>query len=141
MKLKINKYNNKKIKFMNKSFDSQMEADYYKYILNFYPQDLIELQPVFELQPSFTYCDKKIQPIVYQADFKIGTRVYDVKGLCTTDFKLKAKLFKYKYPFYELVLITKAPKYTNQEWINVEELNKLKTKRKKIKLINNLKKG
>jgi hypothetical protein len=132
MKLKINKYNNKKVKFMGKSFDSQMEAGYYEYLLNFYPQDLIELHPVFELQPSFIYDDSSIRPITYEADFKIGSRVYDVKGMCTDVFKIKAKLFKYKYPLLELILITKAPKYTNQTWISVEELDKLKSKRKKI---------
>ena len=59
------------------------------------------LQPKFELQPKFKYEGKTIRAINYVADFlvKDGDKeiVIDAKGLTTPMFKLKEKMFKYKY--------------------------------------------
>ena len=48
----------------------------------------------------------------------------DVKGMATDTAKLKAKLFRYKYPDVMLTWICKAPKYTGLEWIEYDELIK-----------------
>ena len=53
----------------------------------------------------------------------------DVKGMATDTAKLKAKLFRYKYPDVMLTWICKAPKYTGLEWIEYDELIKVRRKR------------
>ena len=60
-------------------------------------------------------------------------KVIDVKGMATTTAKLKAKLFRYKYPDVKLTWICKAPKYTGLEWIEYDELIKVRRKRKREK--------
>lgn len=108
MKEKKTKYNNKKIKFMDYDFASQDELKYYKYLLTKYTQEQITLQPKFILQPKFKdeWTNKTIREINYIADFQIGNIVIDVKGWATVDFKLKAKIFKYKYPDLQLIVGT-----------------------------------
>ena len=63
--------------------------------------DLI-LQPQFELQPCFKRDGKTYRKITYFADFqyKIDGKTYveDVKGVKTEVYKLKKKLFLFKYP-------------------------------------------
>jgi len=62
--------------------------------------DLI-LQPRFILQEKFTVRSEKIRAIEYVGDFQYiyngETIVEDVKGMLTEVFKLKSKMFKYKY--------------------------------------------
>ncbi len=99
----MSKYNNKKTKIGNITFDSKDEAKFYTYLKQLYPKADIELQPKFELLPKFSYHKEKIRVINYIADFRIGKYVIDVKGVYTEAFKLKAKMFKYKYP--ELILL------------------------------------
>lgn len=65
-------------------------------------------QVPFELQPGYVNNQgKKIRPIVYVADFvyrKDGKLVVeDTKGFRTPEYKLKKKLFEYKYPVYTFV--------------------------------------
>lgn len=62
----------------------------------------IELQPSFILQPTFKKNGVTHRAIKYVADFKVlmrdGTlRVIDAKGFLTPMFRLKSKLFEYKY--------------------------------------------
>jgi hypothetical protein len=136
---RANKYNAKKIIVDGIKFDSKVEAEYYAHlksrefngeIAGFLPQ------PEYELQPSFTNPKgKKILPIKYKADFLIhyldGTQeVVDVKGFETADFKLKKKMFEYKYD-QSLTLVCKAPKYlAPQEWVELDELKKIRKQRK-----------
>ena len=66
------KYGNKKVKFNGETFDSKLELDYYRYLLN--QKELgeivdIQMKPVFVLQPGFTYHCKSIRKITYTADF------------------------------------------------------------------------
>lgn len=109
------KYNNAKTIVDNISFDSKMEARRYTQL------KLLEmggrlskllLQPSFELQPSFVYQGKRLRCISYVADFQYienGKKVVeDVKGFATTEFKMKAKMFKYHYPDCELRIIEKC---------------------------------
>lgn len=106
-----NKYKNVKIERYNQKWDSQMELDYYEniclYKLNSGEWLSVETQVVFELQEKFKYRDKNILPIKYKADFVAKTKdgeliIVDIKGMPpTTDFKIKWKMMKYKYPQYD----------------------------------------
>ena len=92
----------------------------------------IEIQPRYELIPKFGN-QRKTE---YIADFALYLdndliEVIDVKGMATTTAKLKAKLFRYKYPEVKLTWICKAPKYTGLEWIEYDELIKVETKEEK----------
>lgn len=105
---KVGKYKNKKTTINNIEFDSKDEAKFYEYLQYKYVAESIIIQPKFELQPTFKYEHEKlkIRSINYIADFQIGDCVFDVKGFQTTDFKIKAKLFKYKYPQLKLLVGT-----------------------------------
>lgn len=63
--------------------------------------DLI-LQPRFILQDKCVVRGEKLRAIEYVGDFQYMYNgeliVEDVKGVLTEVFKLKSKLFKYKYP-------------------------------------------
>lgn len=61
----------------------------------------LELQPRFEVLEGFRYRGKQIQPIHYTADFlyREGDElvVEEVKGAETRDFRLRKKLFLWRY--------------------------------------------
>jgi len=67
------------------------------------------LQPEYELQAAFKDIDgKHHRAIKYRADFKYVDAlgywiVEDVKGYRTADYKLKAKLFRFRYRHMKLV--------------------------------------
>lgn len=68
----------------------------------------LERQVVFELQPGYTNNQgKKIRPITYRADFtyeKEGQKIVeDTKGWKTPEYRIKKKLFEYKFPEYTFV--------------------------------------
>lgn len=142
MKKRKNKYNAKKTVVDGITFDSKDEADFYLHLKELKRKGKIkefELQPQFELLPKFTNPKgKTILPINYKADFLVrhndnSTEVIDVKGFETADFKLKKKLFEYKYN-QSLTLMCRAPKYlAPQEWIELDELKKVRKERKKAK--------
>lgn len=121
------------IKFMSK-----MEADFYDFLLQTYKPEEIELQPKFELQPTFIKHDITHRSITYIADFKVGNLIFDVKGMKTLHFILKYKMFEYKNPDLHLTLITKCPlKYQHiyGKWIEVDLLAR-ERKQAKINLTN-----
>lgn len=97
-------------------FDSKMEAEYYLDLLarkKLGEINAIELQPVYVLQ------DKP--KIKYIPDFRITyptghQEIIDVKGTQTAAFRIKAKMFRAKYPFATLVLVTKK----GRQWIAKE---------------------
>ncbi len=72
-----------------------------------------ERQSQIVLQEGFKHEGKKIQDICYIADFFIRYRdrgIYiDAKGIRTEVFRIKEKLFKYKYP-KEILLVVSSPK-------------------------------
>jgi hypothetical protein len=137
-----NKYNAKKTVVDGIKFDSKDESDYYLHLKELKKKGQIkdfELQPKFELLPKFVNKKgKTILPINYKADFLVtytdgATEVIDVKGFETADFKLKKKLFEYKYD-QSLTLVCKAPKYlAPQKWIELDELKEIRKERKKNK--------
>lgn len=130
----MSKYNAKKVEYKGIVFDSTVECEYYQYLeRNLGDEyDRIELQPRYELIPKFDN-QRKTE---YIADFALWKdnkllEVIDVKGMPTEVAKLKAKLFRDKYPNIKLTWICKAPKYTGLEWIEYDELIKVRRKRKR----------
>lgn len=117
------------------TFHSKMESEYYLYLKELREQGVVksfELQPEFILQDKFIVVDGEViegsdprfnsikrktkaptvQAIKYISDFKVeyadGTVVIvDTKGQETADFKLKKKMFIYKYPHLKLDVIIK----------------------------------
>ena len=141
MRLKLmTKYNNKKTTIDDIVFDSKDEALYYEALKDMKANGLIkdfELQPEFILQEGFEKDEKKYRAIKYTADFRVLTNndysyIVDVKGMLTTEFKIKMKLFNYKYPDIELRLISRSVKYGNEYgFIDYYELQKIRKQNKK----------
>lgn len=104
--VKQNKYKNKKVEYKGHKFDSKKEEAYYIKLEILEQRGKIkklELQKVYELQPSFKINGKTYQKITYKADFSYISvednklHVIDVKGFKTDVYKLKKKMFAYKY--------------------------------------------
>ena len=130
----MSKYNAKKVEYKGILFDSKVECDYYQYLERNLGEeyDRIDLQPRYELIPKI---DKQ-RKTEYIADFAllkddVLVEVIDVKGMPTEVAKLKTKIFRDKYPNIKLTWICKAPKYTGLEWIEYDELIKVRRKRKR----------
>lgn len=101
-----NKYHNKKVIYDGIKFDSAKEANYYLKFSLMQEAGIIkdlELQKKFILQKGYTLNGKRYREISYKADFcYVSTKddkyhVIDVKGFKTDVYKLKKKLFEYKY--------------------------------------------
>ena len=107
---KQNKYKNKKVTVNGKIFDSKKEAKRYCELIKLEQAGLIkdlETQKKFLLLDSFKKNGKTYKQISYYADFVYfdvyskKTIVEDVKAskyFKTEVYKLKKKLFEYKYP-------------------------------------------
>lgn len=103
------KYNNIKTTIDGIEFDSRKEADYYCQLKLLKRAGEIRdfgLQPRYELQPTFEKDGTTHRSITYVADFVVvnnngTTDVIDVKSaknFKTDVYKIKKKLFEYKYP-------------------------------------------
>ncbi len=110
----MNKYKNTKIVVDNIKFDSNLEATRYKELKLLQRAKQISnlrLQVPFLLQESFKKNGIAHRKIEYIADFvyeKNGqTIVEDTKGMKTETFKIKQKLFEYKYPELSIKIITR----------------------------------
>lgn len=102
----VAKYHNKKVNYDGHTFDSIKEMNYYlklKLLESAGKIKNLELQKEFELQPSYRLNNKTNRKIVYRADFTYKTaeddklHVIDVKGYRTDVYRLKKKMFEYKY--------------------------------------------
>lgn len=102
----MNKYHNKKVIVNGYKFDSIKEANYYNQLKLLQRAGLIrdlELQKTFILQPSFKLNNKTRRQIAYKADFTYFSNednkihVVDVKGFRVDVYKVKKKMFEYKY--------------------------------------------
>ena len=112
------KYHNKKTVADGIKFDSKLEAERYSQLKMMERAGVIrdlELQPEYELIPSFRKNGKTWRRTVYKADFRYilcendKTIIEDVKGsasVITDVFRLKQKLFEYKYPYYTISIVT-----------------------------------
>lgn len=119
-------------------FHSQMEARYYQHLKTLIEKGEVlevELQPSFLLQERFTKNKKTFRPITYTADFKVTyidrTEIVDVKGRKDESFKLRHKLFEYKYRDLSLILLTDELKHG--EFISYSQYLIEKRKRKRVK--------
>ena len=108
----MSKYGNKKVLIDGIKFDSMAEGRRYKELKLLQRAEIIkelELQPKFLLQESFKKNGKTYKKIEYIADFQYIENgkvvVEDVKGKETEVFKIKHKLFEYKYKDLELKLV------------------------------------
>lgn len=118
-------------------FDSMMEARYYLKLLKDKADGLImdfKLQYPFCLQPKFKKNGKTYRGIEYVCDFfvyidKDKREVIDVKGKETVEFKIKKKMFEYKYPELNLKVIQYYE--PTEEWLDLDEIKRLIRKKKK----------
>lgn len=108
------KYRNKKTQVDMYVFDSVLEAKRYKQLALLERAGEIKnlkLQVPFLLQESFRKNGKTYRKIEYIADFvyeeKGQTIVEDTKGIKIDVFKIKQKLFEYKYPDLSLKIVTR----------------------------------
>lgn len=110
------KYKNKKIFIDGITFDSQLEANRYCELKLLYKAGEISqlrLQPEFELIPAFKKNGKSFRKTIYKADFMyLDNRsgkyiVEDTKGFKTDVYKLKRKLFEFKYPDLTISEVTR----------------------------------
>ena len=103
---KKNKYNNTKVEYKGIKFDSIKEMKHYQLLE--YRQKIgeikdLKLQVPYELIPKYKIDNKTIRKCVYLADFTyVSTKddklhVIDAKGFRTEVYKLKKKMFEYKY--------------------------------------------
>ena len=115
------------------TFDSIMESQLYLWLLASMEHgtvDSFERQVTFVLQEGFTdkHTGDKIRPITYIADFVVkngkNTYVVDVKGKETEIFKLKKKLFLYKFPDLKFLCLRWVAK--TGKWTDLRELKKEK---------------
>lgn len=105
------KYHNKKVIIDGIKFDSIKESKRYRELKILERAGLIrelKLQPAFTLIPSFKKNGKTYRKASYIADFqyydvgKKQTVIEDTKGYKTEVYKLKKKLFEYKYSDLEI---------------------------------------
>ena len=126
----MSKYGAKATEYEGIKFDSEMEKDYYIFLLNELPKERIVIKPKYTLIEAFVNFEgKKVRPTTYEADYGILNslgeieEVIDVKGFETADFKLKKKLFEKIYG-KKLTLVTKNPEYYGGGWTELQVLKK-----------------
>lgn len=120
-------------------FHSRQEAEYFLVLVDKLRKGEItdlRLQPKFTLQDAFYHDGKKILAIEYVPDFEIvypNERIVyiDVKGHEDAQFKIKHKMFKFRYRDHELLLLKKVSKFGG--WITVAEYDEKKAEENKRK--------
>lgn len=115
----MRKYHNTKVVVDGIMFDSKLEAKRYGQLKILERAGVIrdlELQPEYELIPSFKKNGKTWRRTVYKADFRYilceddRIIIEDVKGstaVITDVFRLKQKLFEYRYPELSIKIVTR----------------------------------
>ena len=133
----MSKYRAKKVEIDGIIFDSKAEGEFYRLLKKMKVSGEVKkfaLQPKFELQPKYRQkgTNKAVQAITYTADFDVtmadGTReIIDIKGFPTDVFRLKQKMFEYKYGVrLRLLHYTKRDGF--RDW---EEVQRERRKRKR----------
>ena len=131
--IKKHKYNAKKVEIDGVVFDSKDEADYYTEVVIPGLQSgeilTVDFHPKYVLVPKFERdlngAKRKFQPMTYSADFRLELadhtiRLIDIKGMVTSDFKIKYKLFNYLYEDLHLILL--RPKRAKKQIVAWEEV-------------------
>ena len=112
----MNKYRNIKVKVNGIEFDSRLEANRYcqlKILERAKEIKDLRRQVEYIIQEGYKKNNKAIRPIKYVADFvyydfrRNKTIIEDTKGYRNEVYKLKKKIFEYKYPDLEIKEITK----------------------------------
>lgn len=104
--MKPTKYRSKKCVLDGRKFDSEAEMKRAMILKIWLSEGIIselEYQPSYCILPGYIdNCGRKNRPIVYKADFSYiedGKSITeDVKGMQTPEYRLKAKLFRAKFP-------------------------------------------
>ena len=132
--LRNKKYHSFKVTINDMVFDSIMESKFYLYLMELQDSSDIksfERQKTIVLQESFKHkiSGKTIRPITYIADFVVvdkdgDTTVVDIKGTETDVFKLKKKMFMYKYPNIAFLCLRWSK--TKNKWLDLEDIKKEK---------------
>ena len=100
------KYHNRQTTIDGITFDSRKEAERYielRLLQRVGKISKLKLQPEYELLPGFTVDGIRHRKTVYRADFEYVDEntgqmvVEDVKGMKTDVYRLKKKLFAWKY--------------------------------------------
>jgi len=103
---KKNKYNNTKVEYKGIRFDSIKEMKHYQlleYLQRIGEIKELKLQVPYELIPKYKINNKTVRKTTYIADFTYITtkddklHIVDTKGFKTDVYRLKKKLFEYKY--------------------------------------------
>lgn len=118
----MSKYGAKKVTIDGITFDSRSEGRYYEHLLKLKKTGAVE---DFEMQKAFTLLDRFahlqtgriVRAITYKADFEViyadgHVEVVDIKGFLTPEFKIKAKMFMFRYQI-PLVLLKWSAKDKN----------------------------
>jgi hypothetical protein len=134
----------KRKEFDGHVFDSGEELEFYRDYLKtgVYKADIlsISLQPKYELLPKFEKSGTKHRAITYKPDFyiefmndrrEVCKEVIEIKGFSTPDFVMRRKMFDYRYPDLNLIVLSKAPKKYGGGFILMDELDKLRKEAKK----------
>lgn len=124
------KYGAKKCEIDGYIFDSVMEGKFYVYLKQEKQNGNVidyELQPKYVLQEGFRKGGKAVRAITYISDFLVTHKdgekiVYDVKGRETADFKLKKKMFNYRYRDLTLKCVQYLAK--DKKWMDLDEIEK-----------------
>lgn len=134
-----NKFGNKKTTIDGITFDSRMESKFYEYAKDLKAQGQIKdfkMQVRYEIFPAFKKNGKTWRKVEYVADFVIEhhdgrIEVIDVKGVETDVFKIKQKLFEYKFPELELQTVTYSR--IDGGWVSLAKLKEARKIRKASK--------
>ena len=103
---KKSKYNNTKVEYKGIKFDSIKEMKHYQlleYLQRIGEIKELKLQVPYELIPKYKINNKTVRKTTYIADFTYITtkddklHIVDTKGFKTDVYRLKKKLFEYKY--------------------------------------------
>ena len=112
----MSKYRNRKVRVDGIEFDSQLEADRYcqlKILERANEIKDLRRQVEFVIQPSYKKNNKFIKAMKYIADFvyydlkQEKIIIEDTKGYKNEVYKLKKKIFEYKYPDLTITEITR----------------------------------
>lgn len=134
----MTKFNAKKTMVDGINFDSEVESKYYVHLMKLKRAGEIKdftMQPAFVLQEAFSKHGEDFPAIKYKGDFQVWyndgtTKVIDVKGMKTPEFKLKEKLYAKQF---DVQLICVSWSGVDGGWIEYSALQKARAKRKKEK--------
>ena len=132
----MSKYNAKPTRKDGIYFASQIESQYYEHLKQLERAKQIAFfvtQPKYVLQEKYKKNGETIRAINYVADFEVTypdgrVEIIDVKGKETDVFKIKKKIFEYRYPGKEIICVNHTNTYG---WETLKESEARKKGKKK----------